>query len=185
MAALSQLVRQGKALYIGLSNYPPSLLHRAAALLRAAGTPCVIHQPRYSLLQQDVADQGLFAALAKEQIGAIPFSPLAGGLLSDRYLTDIPADSRAARDGRFLKASDITPALRQRLTALNAIALQRGQKLSQLALQWVLHQPQVTSVLIGASKTSQIDDAVAIAAMPVLTEEEVQAIADCLVTYPS
>ena len=160
MSALDLIVRQGKALYVGLSNYPAELTKRASQILKSQGTPCIIHQPKYSMFERWV-ESGLLDVLSEEQIGGIAFSPLAGGLLTDRYLNGIPEDSRAAKDGRYLKPTDITEARLNIITELNHIAYLRGQKLSQMALQWVLRQPAITSVLIGASKTSQLDDAVA------------------------
>jgi L-glyceraldehyde 3-phosphate reductase len=157
MGALAQAVRAGKALYAGLSNYPAGQTAQAAALLRELGTPCLIHQPRYSLLERG-PEQGLFEALQREGIGAIVFSPLAKGVLTNRYFAGIPADARAARDPRFLKPGDITPDLLARTRQLDAIAHARGQTLAQMALAWVLRQPAVTSALIGASRVSQIDD---------------------------
>jgi L-glyceraldehyde 3-phosphate reductase len=159
MGALDHIVRSGRALYAGVSNYPPQMLREAAAILRRLGTPCLIHQPRYSLFDRWV-EGGLLAALGEEGVGCIAFSPLAQGLLTDRYLGgDIPADSRAAKGVGFLKPSDVTPARLATIAKLNDIALARGQKLSQMALAWVLRQPAMTSVLIGASKVAQIDDA--------------------------
>ncbi len=160
MSALDLIVRQGKALYVGLSNYPAELTKRASQILKSQGTPCIIHQPKYSMFERWV-ESGLLDVLSEEQIGGIAFSPLAGGLLTDRYLNGIPEDSRAAKDGRYLKPTDITEARLNIITELNHIAYLRGQKLSQMALQWVLRQPAITSVLIGASRTSQLDDAVA------------------------
>jgi L-glyceraldehyde 3-phosphate reductase len=159
MGALDHIVRSGRALYAGVSNYPPQMLREAAAILRRLGTPCLIHQPRYSLFDRWV-EGGLLAALGEEGVGCIAFSPLAQGLLTDRYLGGgIPADSRAAKGVGFLKPSDVTPARLATIAKLNDIALARGQKLSQMALAWVLRQPAMTSVLIGASKVAQIDDA--------------------------
>ncbi len=160
MAALDLIVRQGKALYVGLSNYPAELTKRASQILKSLGTPCIIHQPKYSMFERWV-ENGLLDVLSEEQIGGIAFSPLAGGLLTDRYLNGIPEDSRAAKDGRFLKPTDITDERLKMISELNHVAYLRGQKLSQMALQWVLRQPAITSVLIGTSKTSQLDDAVA------------------------
>jgi L-glyceraldehyde 3-phosphate reductase len=160
MGALDHIVKSGRALYAGVSNYPPQMLREAAAILRRLGTPCLIHQPRYSMLDR-TPEGGLFAALGDEGIGCIAFSPLAQGLLTDRYLGGgIPADSRAAKGVGFLKPTDVTPQRLATIAKLNAIAAARGQKLSQMALAWVLRQPAMTSVLIGASKTAQIDDAV-------------------------
>ena len=157
MGALDHAVRSGKALYAGISNYNPDQTTKAAQILRQLGTPCLIHQPRYSMLER-TPEQGLFNVLLQEGIGSIVFSPLAKGMLTNRYFAGLPADARAVRDPRFLKAGDITPALLGQTRALDAIAQQRGQTLAQMALAWVLRQPAVTTALIGASKISQIDD---------------------------
>lgn len=159
MTALDHLVRQGKALYIGLSNYPADLAAQAIALLKELGTPCLIHQPKYSMFER-APENGLLDVLADQGVGSIAFSPLAGGMLTDRYLNGIPEDSRAASGSRFLSGDQLTPEKMEKVQRLNALALRRGQKLSQMALAWVLRGDRVTSVLIGASKTSQIDDAV-------------------------
>ncbi|HSY42891.1 MAG TPA: L-glyceraldehyde 3-phosphate reductase [Candidatus Acidoferrum sp.] len=160
--ALDQAVRSGKALYAGVSNYPPEQTARMAAILRNLGTPCLIHQPKYSMFER-TPERGLLDTLTKEGIGGIVFSPLAQGLLTNRYLSGIPADSRAGHDGRFLKPSDITEAKLKCLRALDALAKERSQTLAQMALAWVLRQPAVTSALIGASKVQQVDDCVAAA----------------------
>lgn len=159
MRTLDHLVRQGKALYIGLSNYPAELASQAIAMLNDLGTPCLIHQPKYSMLERS-PENGLLQVLQQEGVGCIAFSPLAGGQLTDRYLHGIPADSRAASGSIFLKPEQLTDGKLEAVRQLNAIAEQRGQKLSQMALAWVLRQQAVTSVLIGASKTAQLDDAV-------------------------
>jgi L-glyceraldehyde 3-phosphate reductase len=159
MGALDHIVRSGRALYAGVSNYPPAMLREASAILKRLGTPCLIHQPRYSLFDRHV-EGGLLGALADEGIGCIAFSPLAQGLLTDKYLGGIPEDSRAAKGVGFLKPADVTPERLATIRRLNDIAQGRGQKLSQMALAWVLRQPAMTSVLIGASRISQIDDAV-------------------------
>ena len=159
MAALDHAVRSGRALYVGLSNYPAGLLREAAALLRELGTPCVIHQPRYNMFDRG-AEKELLGALAQEGVGCIAYSPLAQGLLSERYVGgDIPADSRAAR-GEFLKAEHLTPARLAVVRRLAAMARERGQSLAQLALAWVLRHEGMTSVLVGASRVAQIDEAV-------------------------
>jgi L-glyceraldehyde 3-phosphate reductase len=158
MGALDHAVRSGRALYIGLSNYSPEQTRQAAALLRQLGTPCLIHQPRYSMLSRQIED-GLLQVLGDEGIGCIAFSPLAQGILTDRYLSgEVPADSRAAR-GAFLKPSDLTPARLSAVRALHDIAQARGQTLAQMALAWVLRHPVMSSVLIGASRLAQLDDA--------------------------
>ncbi|HBI6860588.1 TPA: L-glyceraldehyde 3-phosphate reductase [Enterobacter cloacae] len=159
MKALDHLVRQGKALYIGLSNYPAELARQAIEILEDLGTPCLIHQPKYSMFER-APEAGLLQVLQQKGVGCIPFSPLAGGQLTDRYLHGIPADSRAASGSKFLNPEQITEEKREKVQQLNALAESRGQKLSQMALAWVLRHEAVTSVLIGASKTAQIDDAV-------------------------
>jgi len=159
MGALDAAVRRGKALYVGISNYKPAEAKQAIALLRSMGTPCLIHQPSYSMLNRWVED-GLLELLREEGVGCIAFSPLAKGLLTDRYLEGIPADSRAAGPSPFLKAEDITDTLRSRLRELNAIARERGQSLAQMSLAWLLRDGRVTSVLVGASRAGQVEDCV-------------------------
>ncbi|MBC7923848.1 MAG: L-glyceraldehyde 3-phosphate reductase [Ferruginibacter sp.] len=163
VTALDHLVRQGKALYVGLSNYQPDQTAHAVQLLRQLGTPCLIHQPRYSMLDRWVED-GLLDLLERENVGCIPFSPLAQGLLTDKYLTGIPADSRAAKLPGALPPSQLTPQAREQLRQLDQLARQRGQTLAQMALAWLLKDPRVTSVLIGASRPAQITDS-----LPALT----------------
>ena len=159
MVALHDIVRQGKALYVGISNYDAERTRAAAELLRDLRTPFVIHQPKYSMLHR-VPEEGLFDVLRAEGIGCIAFSPLAQGLLTERYLNEIPADSRAATEG-FLPASAITPALRSRLRELGRIAAARGQSIAQLALSWVLRDEVVTSALVGVSRVEQLEQNVA------------------------
>jgi L-glyceraldehyde 3-phosphate reductase len=159
MGALAHAVRSGKALYVGLSNYQPAETARAAKILRDLGTPCLIHQPRYSMLDRWVEPQ-LLATLETEGIGCTVFSPLAKGVLTDRYFKGIPEDSRAGRDKRFLRPADITDVVLAKAKRLNDHALSRGQTLAQMALAWVLRHPVVTSALIGASKVQQVDDCV-------------------------
>lgn len=159
MRALDHIVRQGKALYVGLSNYPTAQAREAIDILNDLGTPCLIHQPKYSMFERWVED-GLLDVLQEKGVGSIAFSPLAGGQLTDRYLHGIPADSRAASGSRFLNPEQLTTQKLEIVRALNALAQRRGQKLSQMALAWVLRDDKVTSVLIGASKISQLDDAV-------------------------
>ncbi|ELQ6132148.1 L-glyceraldehyde 3-phosphate reductase [Cronobacter dublinensis] len=175
MRALDHIVRQGKALYVGISNYPADRAREAIDLLAELGTPCVIHQPKYSMFERWVED-GLLELLREKGVGSIAFSPLAGGQLTDRYLNGIPADSRAASGSRFLNPDQITDAKLEKVRHLNALAAQRGQKLSQMALAWVLRDEKVTSVLIGASKTSQIDDAVGMLAKRDFSTQERAAI---------
>jgi L-glyceraldehyde 3-phosphate reductase len=171
MAALDQVVRQGKALYAGISNYKPPEARKAIEILRGLGTSCLIHQPSYSMLNRWV-EGGLLDLLEAEGVGCIAFSPLARGLLTDRYLEGIPADSRAAGPSVFLKPEEITEAVRARLRLLNGMASERGQSLAQMALSWVLRSGRVTSVLIGASRPSQIDDCAGIVRSPPFTAEE-------------
>jgi L-glyceraldehyde 3-phosphate reductase len=160
MAALDAIVRSGRALYVGISNYPAEQARQAAQILRALGTPCLIHQPYYNMFDRWIED-GLTQVLDEEGIGCIPFSPLAQGLLTNRYLSGIPADSRAVADGRFLRPDSITEDKLAKVRQLQQVAQARGQTMAQLALAWVLRLPQVTSALIGASKVGQIEDAAA------------------------
>jgi L-glyceraldehyde 3-phosphate reductase len=157
MRTLDLVVRQGKALYAGISNYKPAEAAKAIQLLRELGTPCVIHQPKYSMFERWV-EGGLLDLLGKEGVGCIPFSPLAQGLLTNKYLKGIPADSRAAKPHGFLKEEQVTPQTVEKIKALNNIAEQRGQTLAQMALAWLLKDKRVTSVLIGASKPEQLAD---------------------------
>ena len=158
MGALAQAVRSGKALYAGLSNYDGPTLEKAAAILDELHVPFVINQNRYSIFDRTIEHNGLKDTAAKLHKGIITFSPLAQGLLTDRYLHGIPADSRVHTDGRFLKEKDITPERLAQISALNDLAQQRGQTLAEMALAWLLHHDEVTTVLIGASKTQQILD---------------------------
>lgn len=157
MTALDLVVRQGKALYVGISNYPAAEAAKAIELLKKMGTPCLIHQPKYSMLVRWV-EEGLLDVLEKEGVGCIPFSPLAQGLLTNKYLNGIPADSRAAKAHGFLKEEDVTEARVNQMKQLNEIAVQRNQTLAQMALAWLLKDKRVTSVLIGASKPAQLAD---------------------------
>jgi L-glyceraldehyde 3-phosphate reductase len=171
MSALAQAVRSGKALYAGLSNYPAAATGEAVRLLRTMGTPCLVHQPRYSMFDRWVEPE-LLPALEQEQIGAVVFSPLAKGLLTNRYFNGIPTDSRASRDPRFLRAADISPTILGKAKQLNELATSRGQTLAQMALAWVLRQPVVTSAIIGASRVSQLDECVAAIRQLVFAPEE-------------
>lgn len=175
MAALDLVVRQGKALYVGISNYGPEQTREAAQILRRLGTPCLIHQPNYSMMSRWIED-GLQDVLSEEGIGSIVFSPLQGGILTDRYLNGIAPDSRAAGPSVFLSENAITEEAIGKVRKLNEIAAARGQKMSQLALSWVLRGDKVTSALIGASKVSQIEDAVASLNAPELSAEELEQI---------
>lgn len=159
LGALDTAVRSGRALYVGISSYNAKQTAEAVKILRDLGTPCLIHQPKYSMFVRD-PEQGLLDVLGKEGVGSIVFSPLAQGLLSDRYLNGIPSDSRAARDF-FLKKKDIGEDKLAKIRALNEIAKQRGQTLAEMAVAWVLRDPRVTSALVGTSKVSQVDDNVA------------------------
>jgi L-glyceraldehyde 3-phosphate reductase len=160
MGALAHAVRSGKALYAGLSNYSAEQTTRAAKLLRELGTPCLIHQPKYHLFERWI-ERGLSQVLVDEGIGGIAFCPLAQGLLTNRYLAGIPADARASRDPRFLKPEHLTPDKLEKIRQLDVLARARGQTLAQMSLAWVLRNPAITSALIGASQTSQIEDNVA------------------------
>src|SRR5665647_2544288 len=159
MMALDQAVRQGKALYAGISNYPAEMAAQASNILKGLGTPCLIHQPKYSMFERWV-EGGLLNVLEKEGIGCIPFSPLAQGLLTDKYLDGIPEGSRAAKSWGFLQPEQVAPAI-EKVKKLNEIAKQRGQSLAQMALVWLLKDRRVTSVLIGASSVKQLEDNVA------------------------
>lgn len=157
MGALAHTVRSGKALYVGISNYNPEQTARAIEILRSLGTPLLIHQPKYHMFERTI-EQGLLAVLAREGVGCIPFTPLAQGLLTGRYLQGIPADARAARDPRFLKPEHITEEKLGKIRQLNSLAQARGQSLAQMALAWVLRDPTVTTALIGASRASQLEE---------------------------
>jgi L-glyceraldehyde 3-phosphate reductase len=157
MSALDLIVRQGKALYAGISNYKPEEAARAFKILKDLGTPCLIHQPKYSMFERWV-EEGLMDLLEEQGVGCIPFSPLAQGLLTDRYLNGIPEDSRVSKSHGFLKENQLTPKTLAQIKDLNTLALERGQTLAQMALAWLLKDPRVTSVLIGASKPEQLAD---------------------------
>ncbi|MEU6386135.1 L-glyceraldehyde 3-phosphate reductase [Streptomyces bauhiniae] len=160
MGALHSAVQQGKALYVGVSNYSAEQTRDAARILGELGTPLLIHQPRYSLLDRRPEEQGLLDALDELGVGSIAYSPLEQGLLTGRYLDGIPEDSRAAGDSPFLKSDAVTEDLVGRLRALNDIAASRGQTLAQMALAWVLRDGRITSALVGASSTRQLEDSV-------------------------
>lgn len=161
MKALDQIVRSGKALYAGISSYTPEQSQEAFDILKSLGTPCLVHQPSYSMFNRWVED-GLLDTLEKNGVGAVVFSPLFQGLLTDKYLNEIPENSRASKAHGFLNVSDITTEKIEKVKRLNEIAKKRGQKMSQMALAWVLRDDRITSVIIGASKVSHIEDAVAI-----------------------
>ncbi len=175
MMALDQIVRSGKALYAGISSYTPQQTKKAIELLNSLGTPCLVHQPSYSMFDRWVED-GLMDVLEENGVGSVVFSPLFQGLLTDKYLKDIPADSRVAKAHGFLHIDDITPERILKVKQLNRIAKARGQNMAQLALAWVLRDKRVTSVIIGASKVSQIEDAVGIQSNLEFSAEELMVI---------
>jgi len=179
MTAVADAVRSGRALYAGISNYSAADTRRAAAMLRDLGVPLLIHQPRYNMFDRWV-EPDLLPALAEVGAGCIPFSPLAQGLLTNRYLGGLPADSRAVKSGVFLNAAKITPEVLARVQALNAVAVARDATLAQLATLWLLRRPEITSVLIGASKVSQVDDIQAALAQPPLASAELAKIEQIL-----
>jgi len=157
MSALDLIVRQGKALYVGLSNYSAEEAVKAISILEDLGTPCLIHQPKYSMFER-TPEAGLLDVLGNAEVGCIPFSPLAQGMLTDKYLQGIPSDSRAAKAHGFLQQTQITSDKIHQIRQLNELALQRGQSLAQMALAWLLKDPRVTSVLVGASRPAQLSE---------------------------
>lgn len=170
--ALEQIVRQGKAIYIGLSNYKAKETEKMTALLKERRVPFVIHQPSYSMLNRWIEEDGLDKVLVKEGIGSVVFKPLEQGLLTGKYLKGIPEDSRISKDSRFLKKDVLTPQLLEKIQALSAIAEERGQSLAQMALAWALKNPCVTSVLIGASRPEQIYENIGAIKNLAFSEEE-------------
>ncbi|MDX3063610.1 MULTISPECIES: aldo/keto reductase [Streptomyces] len=180
MRALDSAVRQGKALYAGVSNYSAAQTREAARILDDLGTPLLIHQPRYSMLDRWVEDDGLLDALDELGTGSIAYSPLEQGILSDRYLRGIPEGSRAAGASPFLSADAVTPELVARLGALNELAQERGQSLAQLALAWVLRGGRVTSAVVGASSVAQLENSVAAVRNLEFGEEELTRIDELL-----
>ncbi|HKS43249.1 MAG TPA: L-glyceraldehyde 3-phosphate reductase [Blastocatellia bacterium] len=179
LGALDHIVRSGKALYAGISSYSAEQTRRAAQILKSLGTPCLIHQPSYSMFNRWIED-GLLAVLGEEGIGCIVFSPLAQGLLTDKYLKDIPEDSRAAKPWGFLKREQITDDKLSKVRRLNEFAQARGQTLAQMAIAWTLRHPEVTSALIGASRVSHVDDAVGALENKSFTSDELQSIEQIL-----
>ena len=179
MTALADAVRSGRALYAGISNYKAAETRQAAAILKSLGVPLLIHQPKYNMFNRWVEPE-LLPTLTEVGAGCIPFSPLAQGLLTNRYLGGIPADSRAVKSGVFLKPGQITPEVLAKIQALNEIAQARGATLAQLATNWLLRRPEITSVLIGASKVSQIDDIHAGLSQPPLAAAELAKIESIL-----
>ena len=157
MGALDHLVRQGKALYIGISQYSPEETAKASKILKDLGTPCLIHQPRYSMLDRWV-ENGLLKVLSNEGIGAIAFSPLEQGILTNKYLKGVPEDSRASSDISYLTSDQITPEVLDKVSKLNEIALNRGQSLAQMSIAWILRNPEITTVLVGVSRPEQLLD---------------------------
>ena len=176
MGALDSIVKSGKALYVGLSNYDGPTLERACAILNDLKCPFIINQNRYSIFDRTIEKNGLKDTARRLQRGIIAFSPLAQGMLTDRYLNGIPADSRIATDGRFLKETALTPERLSQIRALNELAKKRGQTLAEMALSWILKDGDVTSVLIGASRPEQILDNIAIVGHTSFTPEELDAI---------
>ncbi len=179
MSALDHIVRQGKALYIGLSNYNAEQTKKAVAILKQLGTPCLIHQPSYSMFNRWIEGE-LQSVLEEEGVGIIAFSPLAQGLLTNKYLSGIPADSRAAKPTGFLKPEAITEDKLSKIRKLNDLAAERGQSLAQMALAWVLRGGRVTSALVGASKVSQIEENIAALDNLEFTDEELRKIDEIL-----
>ena len=171
MGALSDAVRRGKALYAAVSNYSADGVRRAASLLRASSTPMLLHQVRYNLFDRRAETEGWLAAADESGAGTIVFSPLAQGVLTDRYLNGVPADSRAARN-RFLRADSLTPDLLGRVARLNAFARERGQSLAAMALSWLLRRPEVTSVIVGASRPAQLLENLTAVDGPAFTADE-------------
>jgi L-glyceraldehyde 3-phosphate reductase len=179
MGALDQVVRQGKALYAGISSYSAEQTRQAARILRDLGTPCLIHQPSYSMFNRWIED-GLLDVLEEEGIGCIVFSPLAQGLLTDKYLSGIPAGSRASKPHGFLRPEQVTDEKVAKVRKLNDMARTRGQTLAQMAVAWVLRHPGMTSALVGASSVRQVEDNVAALSNLAFSAEELKAIEDIL-----
>lgn len=179
MGALDHIVRSGKALYAAISNYPPDRVRDAAKILRNLGTPCLIHQPSYSMFNRRV-EEGLLETLEDEGIGCIVFSPLAQGMLTDKYLKGIPSDSRAAKSHSFLKPERITDENLAKIQKLNALAQERGQSLAQMAIAWVLRHNAVTTALVGASRPEQIENSVGVINNLTFSDDELDQIENIL-----
>jgi L-glyceraldehyde 3-phosphate reductase len=179
MGALADAVKQGKALYVGISNYPAERTKAAARILKELGTPCLIHQPKYSMFERWV-EGGLLDVVEEEGIGIIAFSPLAQGLLTDRYLKGIPEGSRAAKSHGFLKQKDITSDKLNKISRLNDLARARGQSLAQMAIMWLLKDKRVTTVLIGASSVDQLNNNLEALKNPGFSKEELGKIEEIL-----
>lgn len=180
MGALHQMVQQGKALYVGVSSYPAELTRQASDILEKMGTKLLIHQPRYNMMDRHVEDDGLLNELETQGVGAIAFSPLEQGILSDKYLHEIPEDSRALKDKRYLRAEHITKDKIDKVNQLNSIAASRGQSLAQMAIAWLLKDDRITSVLVGVSKPEQILDNVKSINNLSFSQQELKAIDDIL-----
>lgn len=176
MTALSDIVRSGKALYAGVSNYDKEYTEKAAALLKEMHCPFIVNQRKYSIFDRTIEEDGVKAYCKEAGIGIIAFSPLAQGLLTDKYLHGIPSDSRIARDSRFLHESDLTESRLEQIRSLNELAEKRGQTLAQMALSWILKDDEVCSVLIGASRTQQIIENIAAIQNVNFTQEELRSI---------
>ncbi len=187
MRALDHIVRSGKALYLGLSNYRAAEARNAIRILKSLGTPCIIHQPKYSIFERWVenpshpGEETLLDVVEGSGIGCIPFSPLAQGLLTDKYLNGIPENSRASKEHGFLKASQITPEILDKIRKLNEMARSRNQSLAQMALSWILKDKRITSVLIGASNPEQVINSIACLDNPGFSNEELEKIESILV----
>src|SRR4051812_624985 len=179
MGALDLVVRQGKAIYVGISNYRVEEASKAIAILKELGTPCIIHQPKYSLFERWV-EGGLLELLEHQGVGCIPFSPLAQGLLTDKYLKGIPEDSRAAKPTGFLRENQVTPEVIDKIGRLNYLAQQRGQTLAQMALSWLMKDERVSSVLIGVSRVEQLHDCLQSYSRTIFNNEELSKIEDIL-----
>jgi L-glyceraldehyde 3-phosphate reductase len=179
MGALDHIVKSGKALYAGISSYDPAQSQEAIDILKSLGTPCLVHQPSYNMFDRWIED-GLLDVLDQNGVGSVVFSPLFQGLLTDKYLHGIPENSRAAKTNTYLQSSAITPERVEKVKKLSQIASDRGQNMAQLALAWVLRDKRVTSVIIGASKVSQIEEAVGIGAKLEFTAEELDRIEEIL-----
>ena len=173
MMALDQIVRQGKALYAGISSYSPEQTSKAAEILRQLGTPCLVHQPKYSMLDRWV-ENGLLDTLATLGMGCVAFSPLEQGILTDKYLHGLPANSRAAKPSGFLKAEQIEPGIMEKVNRLNEIAVSRGQSLAQMAIAWLLKDQRVTSVIVGASSVEQLKNNLGSLENTLFSDEELQ-----------
>ena len=182
MAALDYAVRSGRALYVGISSYSPERTRDAAKILRELGTPCIIHQPSYSMFNRRIEENGLLDTLGEEGIGCIAFCPLAQGLLTNKYLDGVPAGSRATKSHGFLKRDNITDEKLATVRALNEVAAARGQSLAQMALRWVLRHETMTTALIGASRPEQIEENVASLQAPAFSADELSRIESILAT---